>query len=53
MSKETPYRLTVQMSYDEEQMIDVLKAEYSINLSHLVKKHIKDTFNKLESLKDA
>ena len=45
-----PYRLTVQLDWEEDSMIKALKDKHSINLSHLVKKTIKETYEKLEGL---
>jgi len=48
MKDKNPYRMTIQLTDEEEQMLKTLKEEHSINISHLVKKSIRDLYKKLE-----
>jgi hypothetical protein len=52
MSNDNSYRMTVQMTNEEERMIVVLREKHMLNMSRLVKKAIKETYEKLEGLSD-
>lgn len=39
----------IELSKEEKDMVDLLKTKYAINITQMIKNHLRDTFGRLEN----